>query len=633
MKKMLWLSFGMCLSLSLAAQTWTWETTPAAGENAVIRIEGVPLDKDLHITYHGFDGMNLLSNDVGLIAGTEPGVLRGAFVIHDHMTWVRVVLKDENNQALSSTEVTVPNPGAPPKTAELEKAIAGTLYGSRIGIDRDDAGNLERFRSAIDAYPVWINTPDVVRLYYSLAKRQNATADLDRIKAWVNQVAAKPSDYLETTLVQAHLGAKDMGDSITAASLRKAIDKRYPASSLAQQDMLAKFRKTEDLAGQVALREQFKKKYPVTKDNKPLLDQMTGTIVQAYADLKDWKNVQLYAGQTLDPFSRAQTLNEYAWALSGETLDSPGTELEIAKAMSAASLQSLEDAKAEPVPGFTSSEWAGIMDSWRGQLGDTYALIRYKQGAYAEAADYQAFAVKQNEYSDADMNERYVAYLEKAGRAKELEVFMDEAITNGKASPKILEMHKAHWSDPSRQAGLYDRYLASLEAQAHQKMVDKVREEWTDQEAKGFMLTDLNGHIVNLSDYAGKTVVLDFWATWCGPCKASFPGMKMAVEHYNDDPGVAFLFIDTWEQGEDAPQRVASFIQDNNYPFYVLMDRENKVVGDYGVSGIPTKFIVGPDQRIHFISKGFGGNNDELFEELKVMIEMARQPGTTLGRS
>jgi hypothetical protein len=107
----------------------------------------------------------------------------------------------------------------------------------------------------------------------------------------------------------------------------------------------------------------------------------------------------------------------------------------------------------------------------------------------------------------------------------------------------------------------------------------------------------------------------------------------MAVEHYKDDPGVAFLFIDTWEQGEDAPQRVASFIQDNNYPFYVLMDRENKVVEDYGVSGIPTKFILGPDQRIHFVSKGFGGNNDELFEELKVMIEMTRQPGMSGARS
>lgn len=633
MKNLLCLTVWMGVSFIAGAQTWTWEATPAPGENAVFRLDGVPVDKELHVTFHGFDGMNLLSGDVGIIKDAGPGMMRGAFVIHEHMTWLRLVLKDEENKPISSTELSLQNAGAPPKTAELERAIAGTMYGSRIGIDRDDEGNLARLREAMDAYPVWINTPDVARLYVSLAKRLNSTTDLDRIRQWVGNVAARPADHLEPTLVQAHLAARDIGDSITAATLRRSIDKRFPASILAQQDALKKFKQAKTSAEQIALRDQFTRKYPVNKDNKPLFDQMTNTIAQAFADQKDWKNVQLYADQVLDPFSRAQTLNEFAWTLSGETLDSPGTELGIAQTMAAASLQALEDAKAEPVPGYSKNEWAGIMDNWRGQLGDTYALVRYKQGAFPEAADYQAFSVKQNGYADADMNDRYAAYLEKAGRTKELESFMDEAITNGKASQKIRVMHKAYWSDPARKAGLYDRFLAGLEARAYQKMVDKVRREWTDQEAKDFKLTDLNGHLVNLSDYAGKTVILDFWATWCGPCKASFPGMKMAVEHFMDDPGVVFLFVDTWEQGEDAPQRVAAFIKDNNYPFQVLMDRDNQVVGEYGVSGIPTKFVVGPDQRIHFISKGFGGNSEELFEELKIMIEMTRQPGTMSGRS
>lgn len=55
------------------------------------------------------------------------------------------------------------------------------------------------------------------------------------------------------------------------------------------------------------------------------------------------------------------------------------------------------------------------------------------------------------------------------------------------------------------------------------------------------------------------------------------------------------------------------------------MDMENKVVSDYKVSGIPTKFIIGPDQKIRFTAVGYGGNNDELVEELKTMIQLVQE--------
>jgi peroxiredoxin len=140
--------------------------------------------------------------------------------------------------------------------------------------------------------------------------------------------------------------------------------------------------------------------------------------------------------------------------------------------------------------------------------------------------------------------------------------------------------------------------------------------------APEFTLQDIEGKDVSLSDFAGKIILLNFWATWCGPCLASFPGMKKAVEKYQDDSNVQFLFINTWERVENIKQNAADFISKNSYPFHVLLDDKNEVIEKYKVSGIPTKFIIDKDNNIRFMTVGYSGSEDQLVEELSLMISM-----------
>ena len=75
--------------------------------------------------------------------------------------------------------------------------------------------------------------------------------------------------------------------------------------------------------------------------------------------------------------------------------------------------------------------------------------------------------------------------------------------------------------------------------------------------------------------------------------------------------------------GNNKLQNAKDFMTNKNYPFYVLMDTDNKMVEDFKVSGIPTKFVIDKEGKIRFKAIGFNGNDDALVDELTTMIELA----------
>lgn len=142
--------------------------------------------------------------------------------------------------------------------------------------------------------------------------------------------------------------------------------------------------------------------------------------------------------------------------------------------------------------------------------------------------------------------------------------------------------------------------------------------------APDFQLVDLSGKTVKLSELRGKTVIIDFWATWCGPCIMSFPGMKQAMDKYADNPNVKFLFVNTFERvSEDQwKDNVSTFVTRRGFQYLnPVLDIGNQTALSYGVEGIPAKFCIDAEGKIKHKSTGYLGSSDAVFKEMVEWVE------------
>lgn len=118
--------------------------------------------------------------------------------------------------------------------------------------------------------------------------------------------------------------------------------------------------------------------------------------------------------------------------------------------------------------------------------------------------------------------------------------------------------------------------------------------------APDFSAVDLQDRTVQLADYRDRVVVLDFWATWCGPCLIAMPDLQQVHEDFAPH-GVEILAIN---QGEDR-DRIARFIQRHAYTFRVVRDEASAIGALFGIRGLPAQLVIGTDGRIEWIHLGY----------------------------
>ena len=114
--------------------------------------------------------------------------------------------------------------------------------------------------------------------------------------------------------------------------------------------------------------------------------------------------------------------------------------------------------------------------------------------------------------------------------------------------------------------------------------------------APDFELTTVTGEKVKLSDYRGKKILLNFWASWCGPCRAEMPDMQKLNEEGREDLVILAVNATGTERSKVAP---TNFIKELGLTFPIAFDEEGKVVKTYQVIALPTSFFIDSEGKIN----------------------------------
>ncbi len=111
--------------------------------------------------------------------------------------------------------------------------------------------------------------------------------------------------------------------------------------------------------------------------------------------------------------------------------------------------------------------------------------------------------------------------------------------------------------------------------------------------APDFVVQNQSGESVKLSDYFGKPIVLNFWATWCGPCKSELPAFDAAYHSYGDR--AEFLFVNLTDGQRETVEVVEEFLAANDYTFPVYYDTMSSAANAYSVYGVPVTYFIHAD--------------------------------------
>lgn len=460
---------------------------------------------------------------------------------------------------------------------------------------------------------------DSLQRRFSAMIRSNDSSQKEMLKKELYQLT-KSKDEQSLTLAMRFFDQLKM--SATTDSLISIIKKKFPKGNLARNTEIQIVYDVRDPVKKEAEFQKYLKKFPPEKfTDKIVFDYGYCDVASAYAQAGNSTKAMEYANKLESTVWKGE-----GWAVIAASLKGNG-DLENAGVLIKKSITNAENAMKS---NSQSNDTRFISTGYYTYCG-MYADILYRQKKYDEALSYLLKKKQGGRNFDTTEKQTYINLLIALGRNLEAFLTLNDQIKEGLGSTSDLTRFKELYIKLNgSDSGLNELLLIARKKQT-EVLKQKLAKEIITVPAPIFTTKDVDGNTVSLGDLKGKIVIVDFWATWCGPCKKSFPAMQMAVNKYKNDENVKFLFIHTWEKEDNPTVAAINYLKENNYNFQLVMDlkdpvtKTNNIVTSYKVTGIPTKFLIDGEGNIRYKVTGFSGGDEAAVEELSAMIESVRK--------
>lgn len=269
------------------------------------------------------------------------------------------------------------------------------------------------------------------------------------------------------------------------------------------------------------------------------------------------------------------------------------------------------------------SEWAAQQELSRSQIYFVKGAILRSEGQLALATDAFKKSVEHGgAMTDKGVYEMLISTLDAKTQTPDVIKYCEKAISSGAYTTAIIESYKVALAQQGKSASEINDAVEQHKKSGTQAFVARIAAEKLNMPMIDGQFSTLDNVPIKISDWKGKVVLIDYWATWCGPCRKSFPALQKLYEKYKANPNVVFAIVNVWERSDDRSKTVRDFLTSNptlSLPMY--LDKTDAVVGKYGVTGIPTKFILGKDGRIQFKEVGLAPD-DQFIEEFSQKIDL-----------